>query len=234
MERIIMENKLLLWDIDGTLMSCYRDGTVAMNETFRRRTGHDNACGEVIVGTSMDSALVDSIMEKFGIDPEEKESIIEEFAGILKEIVENNKTKKVLPGVRVILDTLSGYENIYMGLITSNFRAGAEIKLGSVGLNGYFEFGGFGDFPGEKWDAAEAAVEKAEKIAGKPFKKENIYVIGDTKYDVECAKKIGAKSIAVATGWMKYEDLEKAGADYLFKSLENTGEFTGLICGTCP
>lgn len=229
-----MENKLLLWDIDGTLMSCYRDGTVAMNETFRRRTGHENACGEVIVGTSMDSALVDSIMEKFGIPCEEKENIIEEFAGILKEIVENNKTKKVLPGVRVILDTLSGYENIYMGLITSNFRVGAEIKLGSVGLNGYFDFGGFGDFPGEKWDAAKAAVEKAGQIAGKPFDKENIYVIGDTKYDVECAKKIGAKSIAVATGWMKYEDLEKTGADYLLKSLENTGEFIGLICGTCP
>ena len=228
-----MDKKLLLWDIDGTLMSCYRDGTLAMNETFRRRTGHENACGEVIVGTSMDSSLVDSIMERFGIDPEEKEKIIAEFAVILKEIVSNNKTKKILPGVKEILDTLSQKENIYMGLITSNFRIGAEIKLGSVGLMDYFSFGGFGDHPGEKWDAALEAIEEASKIAGESFKPENIFVIGDSKYDIECAKKIGARSIGVATGWMKYEDLAKTDPDHMFSSFEDPKEFLELVCGYC-
>lgn len=225
------ENKLLLWDIDGTLMSCYRDGTLALNETFRRRTGHENACGEVIVGTLMDSALVDRMMEKFGIPPEEKEKIIEEFSHILKEIVNNNSSKKILPGVTEILEILGKKENIYMGLITSNFRVGAQIKLDSVGLGGYFSFGGFGDFPGEKWDAAKIAVERATELAGKEFSPENIFVIGDTAYDVECARKIGAKSIAVATGWLDYDALKNSGADYLLPSLENTEEFIKIICG---
>lgn len=236
MERIdnSLENRLLLWDIDGTLMTCYRDGTLAMNETFRRRTGHENACGEVIVGTSMDSMLVESIMERFGIEPEEKEKIIEEFSEILTEILENNKTKRVLPGIMEILDILSEKDNIYMGLITSNFRVGAELKLKSVGLSEYFKFGGFGDYRGEKWDAAKAAVQEIEETYGISFKKDNIFVIGDTKYDMECAKRIGVKGIAVATGWMKYEDLEKVDSDYLFHSLENTDEFIGIVCGTCP
>ncbi|MBR6701457.1 MAG: HAD family hydrolase [Firmicutes bacterium] len=228
-----MNKKLVLWDIDGTLMSCYRDGTLAMNETFRRRTGHENACGEVIVGTSMDSSLVDSIMDRFGIDPGEKDNIIAEFAAILKEIVTANKTKKILPGVKEILDVLAQREDVFMGLITSNFRIGAEIKLDSVGLKEYFEFGGFGDHPGEKWDAAREAVEEASRLAGGDFKPENIFVIGDSRYDIECAKKIGAKSIGVATGWMKYEELEKTEPDYIFKNLENTEEFLELICGYC-
>ena len=58
-----MKKKLILWDIDGTLMSCYNDGTLALNETFRRRTGHPNAMGELIAGTSMDSSMVDMLME---------------------------------------------------------------------------------------------------------------------------------------------------------------------------
>ncbi|MBE6020293.1 MAG: HAD family hydrolase [Clostridiales bacterium] len=228
-----MDKKLVLWDIDGTLMSCYRDGTLAMNETFRRRTGHENACGEVIVGTSMDSSLVDSIMKRFGIDPEEKEDIIAEFAVILKEIVTANETKKILPGIKEILDDLVQRKEVYMGLITSNFRVGAEIKLDSVGLKEYFKFGGFGDHPGEKWDAAKEAVEEASKLAGEDFTPENIFIIGDSRYDIECAKKIGAKSIGVATGWMIYEELEKTEPDYIFRNFENTEEFLSIICGSC-
>ncbi len=224
-----MSNKLLLWDIDGTLMTCYRDGTLAMNETFRRITGCDNACGEVVVGTSMDSSLVDRIMGKFNIPREEKNAIIGEFASILTDIVNNNKNRKVLPGIIRILDELRMREDVFMGLITSNFRIGAEIKLKSVGLDKYFSFGGFGDHPGEKWDAAVQAVREAEALAGKPFESDSIFIIGDTGYDIACAKKLGVKSIAVATGWMSYDELKKTNADYLFRSLENTDDFFDII-----
>lgn len=224
-----MENKLILWDIDGTLMSCYRDGTLALNETFRRRTGCENACGSVIAGTLMDSGFVDLIMKNLGIPAEEKPKIKDEFAEILKEYVNQNKHKKVLPGVKQLLNILTEKENVHMGLITSNFQCGAEIKLGSVGLNEYFSFGGYGDHPGEKWDAAKLAIEEAEKITGKKFEKDNIFIIGDTKYDIECAKKIGVKGIAVATGWMPYEMLEEVGADYLLESLEDTSRFLEII-----
>lgn len=229
-----MDKKLLLWDIDGTLMSCYMDGTLALNETFRRRTGHENACGEVIVGTAMDSALVDRIMMRFSIPPEEKPQIITEFAGILREIVANNQTKRVLPGVREILDRLKSRKDVCMGLITSNFRIGAEIKLDSVGLLDYFTFGGFGDTPGEKWDAARNAIEKAEKIIGGSFCRENIYVIGDTKYDILCGKKNGVKTVAVATGWADIETLKAEKPDYLLESLEDTEGFLEIVLGLAP
>ncbi|MBR6503774.1 MAG: HAD hydrolase-like protein [Firmicutes bacterium] len=224
-----MNKKLILWDIDGTLMSCYNDGTLALNETFRRRTGHPNAMGEIIAGTSMDSSMVDMLMEKLGIDPSEKEALVGEFAEILTDIVEKDAAKKVLPGVREILERLSGDPRVLMGLITSNFKVGAMIKLDSVDLGHYFTFGGYGDHPGEKWDAAMEAVKQAEALNGGPFPKEDLFVIGDTRYDIRCAERIGATSVAVATGWMPYEMLEREGADYLLPSLADVEGFIELL-----
>ncbi len=224
-----MNKKLILWDIDGTLMSCYDDGTKAMNAAFKKWTGHPNAMGEIIAGTSMDSSMMDSIMEKFGIDPAEKPAIIDEFARCLTDIVGNNAYKKVLPGVREILDLLTKDDRVLMGLITSNLKVGAMIKLDSVGLGHYFTFGGYGDHPGEKWDAAREAVDQARQMAGCDFSKEDLFVIGDTRYDIRCGEKIGATTIAVATGWMPYELLEKEGADYLLESLEDVKGFLKIV-----
>ena len=224
-----MNKKLVLWDIDGTLMSCYNDGTLAMNAAFRKWTGHPNAMGEIIAGTSMDSAMMDSIMEKFGIDPAEKPAIIREFARCLEDIVDKDAAKTVLPGVREILDRLTGDERVRMGLITSNLKVGAMIKLDSVGLGHYFTFGAYGDYPGEKWDAAREAVRFAEKQTGSPYQRKDLFVVGDTRYDIRCAEKIGATSIAVATGWMPYEMLEKEGADHLLRSLEDVEGFLEIL-----
>ena len=224
-----MDKKLVLWDIDGTLMSCYNDGTKAMNAAFQKWTGHPNAMGEIIAGTSMDSAMMDSIMEKFGIDPSEKPAITDEFARCLTDIVAKDMDKKVLPGIPEILERLSADDRVMMGLITSNLKVGAMIKLDSVGLGPYFGFGAFGDYPGEKWDAARATVEKIREETGETFPKEDLFVIGDTRYDIRCAQKIGATSIAVATGWMPYEMLEKEEADYLLRSLQDVEGFMEIL-----
>lgn len=220
---------LLLWDIDGTLMSCRDDGTKALNELFRRRTGVKRALGEIKVGTAMDSSIMRSLMEHFQIPSEEKEQMIAEFAEILKGILDENATKRVLPGIKEILNTLKERENVYMGILTSNFKIGADLKLDSVGLKDYFSFGGYGDTEGEKWHAARLAVETAEKNAGGPFAKESIYLIGDTCYDIRCARKLGIRSIAVATGWADQETLKAAGPDYFFVDLSDPKVFYDAI-----
>ena len=223
------KNILLLWDIDGTLMSCRDDGTKALNELFRRWTGVERALGEIKVGTAMDSAILGSLMERFRIPFEEKERMITEFAEILKDILDRNETKRALPGIKEILATLTEQENVYMGILTSNFKIGADLKLDSVGLKDYFSFGGYGDIEGEKWHAAKLAVETAEKKAGEPFAKESIYLIGDTCYDIRCARKLGVRSIAVATGWTDQETLREAQPDYFFADLSDPQAFYDII-----
>jgi phosphoglycolate phosphatase-like HAD superfamily hydrolase len=82
---------------------------------------------------------------------------------------------------------------------------------------------------GEKWDSAIIAIKQAEEFFKVKFKKQNIFIIGDSVYDINCAKKLEIKSIAVATGWTAYYDLEKALPNYIFKNLRDYKEVINLL-----
>lgn len=224
-----MENKLILWDIDGTLLHCGSNGTQALNETFLRLYNIGDAFSGAAIGGALDSIILENAMERFNIDKQDKEKILTLYIQVLEDILEKNDKKKILPGVKEILEYINTRRHIYGCLLTSNFKAGADAKLKSLGLLKYFSTGGYGDISGEKWHAAADAVNRTEQYYGIRFKKENIYIIGDTWYDIECARKLGAKSIAVATGWMSYEQLAEHQPDHIFKDLADYRELIRII-----
>jgi len=213
--------KLILWDLDGTLMHCGADGTRALNETFRKLYGLEDAFSKAGIGHAMDAVILDRIMEINKLDKGEIGRVTSEYIGILDLILSKNPNKKILPGVREVLEHIDGSENNFNALLTSNLRRGAETKLKSVGLDQFFQVGGFGDDYGEKWDAAIKGIREAEEYYSANFKKENIYIIGDSIYDIECAKKIEVVSISVATGWVEYEMLKNKEPDYLYEDLSD-------------
>ena len=135
----------------------------------------------------------------------------------------------ILPGIQEILDYVKDSRCTYNTITTSNFEIGARIKLESHDLNSYFPVGGFGDVEREKWDAAKEAIQKTQEYYKVEFKKENIYIIGDTWYDIECAKKLGIQSVAVATGWVEYDVLKKHSPDYIFNDLSHYNQFINII-----
>lgn len=220
-----MKPKLILWDLDGTLMHCGADGTKALNETFRKLYGVEDAFTKAGIGHAMDAVILDRIMERNSLNKEELDKVKEEYVGILNSILNRNPDKRILPGVKEILDHIRCSEYNFNALITSNLRIGAETKLKSVGLDQFFHVGGFGDDYGEKWDAALKGITEAEDYYGVIFEKENIYIIGDSVYDIECAKKIEAVSIGVATGWAGYEMLKEREPDYLYEDLSDWNTF---------
>jgi phosphoglycolate phosphatase-like HAD superfamily hydrolase len=119
-------------------------------------------------------------------------------------------------------------------LLTSNLRAGAEAKLRSVGLWSYFAdapCGGFGDAPGEKWDAAPAALAEASTILGRTMTPRDSVIIGDGVYDIRCAKRIGARHIAVATGFTPIGTLAAEAPEYLFADLSDTARVVAAMNG---
>lgn len=213
--------KLILWDLDGTLMHCGADGTKALNETFQKLYGVEDAFSKAGIGHAMDAVILDRIMESNKLDKSELEKVKGEYVAILDEILNKNPNKKILPGVRELLEHIQVSENSYSALLTSNLRIGAETKLKSVGLDRYFYVGGFGDDFGEKWDAALKGIREAEQYFGAKFENQNIYIIGDSIYDIECAKRIEAVSIGVATGWAEYEMLKNSEPDYLYADLSD-------------
>ncbi len=214
-------NKLVLWDLDGTLMHCGSDGTKALNETFRRIYGLEDAFAKAGIGHAMDAVILDRIMERNKLDKKGLEEVKKEYIGILSMILGSNPNKRVLPGVRELLGHIDASGSSFNALLTSNLRSGAETKLKSVGLERYFPVGGFGDDFGEKWDAAEKGIREAETQYRVKFEKEHIYIIGDSIYDIECAKRIGAVSIGVATGFAEYELLKSREPDYLYEDLSD-------------
>ena len=216
--------KLILWDLDGTLMHCGADGTRALNETFRKLYGVEDAFSKAGIGHAMDSVILERILESNNLEKSELDRVKTEYIQILHMILEQNSKKRILPGIRELLEHIHRSENSFSALLTSNLRIGAETKLKSVGLNQFFQVGGFGDEIGEKWDAARKGIREAEACYGVNFDKENIYIVGDSIYDIECAKKIEVISIGVATGFAEYELLKSKKPDYLYDDLSDWEE----------
>ncbi len=215
------EKKLILWDLDGTLMHCGSDGTKALNEAFRKLYDVEDAFSKAGIGHAMDAVILDRIMESNQLDKSGLERVKQEYIDILGLILRENSQKRILPGIKELLAHIDGSENSYNALLTSNLRIGAETKLKSVGIDQYFHVGGFGDDFGEKWDAAKKGIREAEDCYGVKFGKENIYIIGDSIYDIECAKRIDVVSIGVATGFAEYEMLKSREPDYLYEDLSD-------------
>jgi len=230
----IMENKLILWDIDGTLMFCGSDGTQALNTTINKLYGIEDAFERAGIGQAMDATILSRIISHFGIVDADLTQILSDYAGHLAEVLRKNPDKRVLPGILNLLESIEAHPSLYNGILTSNFKLGAHTKLESVGLLDYFKIGGYGDSPGEKWDAALIGLGEAEQHYGLIFKPEQVFIIGDSQYDIACARRLGMKSIAVATGWTDYDTLAAANPDYLFHDLSDYKRILDLFEETRP
>lgn len=140
----------------------------------------------------------------------------------LQEVVRAPEDADLKPGIRELLESLAGRPEAALGLLTGNFEEGARIKLGVHGLNPYFPFGVFGE-------GARRRVELAVRIGpltlsrfGREFPGREIVLVGDTLYDIECARAAGARILAVATGPFTAGQLSEAGPDHLFEDLSDT------------
>jgi phosphoglycolate phosphatase-like HAD superfamily hydrolase len=136
---------------------------------------------------------------------------------------------RILPGVPELLDQLSVREDVVLGLLTGNFREGARLKLEHYGLDRHFPFGGFGDEHFHRDDVAREALQALEQHVGRPAANEQVWVIGDTPSDVSCARAIGARAVAVATGIYSYDDLKPTKPDCLLPNLANAAPWLQLL-----
>lgn len=219
---------LIFWDIDGTLMYCGSDGTIALNDTFKKLYNIDDAFHEVGIGRAMDSMILKKIMTKFSISEDQLPKIKKTFVSELERILKEDKNKRVLPGIRELI-YFAEREGHINSLLTSNMKAGAEAKLKSVNLDGHFVGGGFGDNEGEKWDIALHALTEIEALTGEKFKPYEIVIVGDSVYDIETARRLGCNVISVSTGWTDEEVLIKADPDVLFENFSDSDSVADVI-----
>ena len=133
---------------------------------------------------------------------------------------------QVLGGVEELLKELRN-EKILLGLTTGNLEPIAHAKLGRVGLDSYFPFGGFGSDSYDRPGLVKKALERAGELYG--FRGDRIFVVGDTPRDVEAAKPFRLSTLAVATGSYSKQDLQKTGADFVLEDLKDVERVLEII-----
>lgn len=217
---------MILFDIDGTLVRTGGAGKVAMEAALAGEFGVRVAAEEIPYSGRTDRAIGRDLLAAHGVDPSPaNQSRLHEgyLARLPAALAANPGT--VLPGVVALLGALRPRGDVVLGLLTGNVRRGAERKLGHFGLWDHFGgVGGFGDDHYDRDDVARSALAEVERHVGRRVDPAAVWVIGDTPLDVQCARAIGAKAVAVATGWHPIADLHAAGADYVFADLGDHAE----------
>lgn len=222
-------NKLLIWDIDGTLIDSKGSGRRAMDKTFQNLYKVENGFDKISMSGRLDWQIVMDALKKHKVEDEDVASFLCEYGKTLMEELKCNNCARIFPGVKEILDITANNTDVYHALGTGNCEKGAILKLAHLKLDTYFEIGGFGDEDLERWQVIDRVILKAKDYYDVDFKKENIYVIGDTSLDIECGKKNGVKTIAVATGSCSYEELLQYSPSYIFQSFERCSDFLSVI-----
>jgi phosphoglycolate phosphatase len=208
--------KLLLFDVDGTLVLTGGAGIRAMNLAFAELFGVESGLADVEVAGRIDTAILRVALTKHDIVCEAFPDMVDEFRDVycrhLARTLVEAKDGRVLPGVRELLSALRSKPDMRLSLATGNFRRGAELKLSYYGLRQYFDDGAFGEDTEARADLVAMAKRRLLNEGGESA----VYVFGDTVHDVEAARANNAIAVAVASGFTTEETLRAAAPDFLF------------------
>src|SRR5881275_2548943 len=222
--------RLLLFDIDGTLIHSGGAGVHALKSAFRERFGiADDLHGIEIAGMT-DSGIVVSILNKHKI-PATTENIsafLDSYVHFLS-LELPRRRGKLLPGVLELLQRLKSRRHLVLALLTGNVSRGAQLKLEHYGVWHFFEFGAFADDHRDRNRLGRFARARAKEKHGREFSADEIDVIGDTPRDIACGKALAARTIAVATGTWNREKLAEHDPDILIDDLSDVDRLINTL-----
>jgi phosphoglycolate phosphatase len=235
----ISDARILLWDIDGTLMSSLRAG--AYKDYFIpalvRVFGTAGALDEMQVAGMTDTQIAYEALRGEGFSLADIYTRLDELLTVFEEemsrvLAAADNPYGVFPGVREILAATHAHPLLVNSLLTGNLSCAAEIKLRYVDLWRYFAFvpHAFGEISHERGDLAHEAGRRIGEFFGARIAPAQFIVIGDTPNDIACARAFGAKAIAVATGRNHpAEELAKFAPDVLLSDLTDTAGIIRLL-----
>ena len=221
-----MEKTLLLFDIDGTLLTSGGCGERSLRLAARDEFGVEDDLRDIEIAGRTDTGIARQLLRKYG-RAETKENIgaiLQSYLRHLPRLLPEVKGR-LLPGVGELLSALKPRADVVLALLTGNLARGAEHKLSHYGVWHYFEFGAFADDHHERDKLGPFALARAVE-RGHAVALSRTFVIGDTPHDISCARAIGAKAVAVATGGFRSEKLAPHSPDVL---LDNFGDLTATL-----
>jgi len=221
--------RLVLFDIDATLIDSGGAGIRSLNSSFQELFSLENAFDGIRMAGKTDTEIIRECLLKHNISIDGNlDAVSSAYLKHLHKEIQNDR-KHVKPGVYELLEHLSTKKNVGLGLLTGNLEQGARIKLESFNLNKYFPTGAFGSDDGDRNNLLPIAVKRFEALYQQRIEIDNCIIIGDTPRDVACAHIYHAVCIGVATGPYSFEELVEAGADYVLRDLSNHAALLGFL-----
>lgn len=221
--------RLVLFDIDGTLIDSGGAGTRSLNSAFQELFSLEDTFRGISMAGKTDTEIIKEGLQKHGFSKDGNlDAVVSAYLKNLEKEIQN-KRKHVKHGVHELLGHLSSKRHIGLGLLTGNLEPGARIKLESLDLNRYFLSGAFGSDDEDRNNLLPIAVKRFEELFGESIEIDDCIIIGDTPRDVACAHIYHALCIGVATGPYSFEELVEAGADIVVKNLSEHSELLGIF-----
>ena len=223
--------KVLLFDIDGTLIRAGGSGRKALNRAGEVLYGVKGCCSELSLAGRTDLYNFGAA-HRFATGRKPTAAAVErlhrEYLKHLPRFVRaalRGGAYRIPAGLKPLLKRLSADERVLLGLGTGNMEKGARIKLEPSGFNPYFRFGGYGSDSFHRHALLRKAVARARKLARGTFSSGDVYVIGDTPLDVAAGKKAGFKTVGVGTGFSDWKDLVASKPDHLARDFRGLGKW---------
>jgi phosphoglycolate phosphatase-like HAD superfamily hydrolase len=226
-----MRPAILLFDLDGTLITTGGAGKRAIERAFERVHGRADACGFSLAGMT-DRAILRRGLESIGEKATDGaiDRLIDIYLGALVgEVAAVEKDRyRIHPGVERAIEACKA-KGFAVGLGTGNLREAARIKLERVDLFRHFDFGGFGSDAEDRTELVRIGAQRGAARLGRPLGECRVVVVGDTPKDVAAARGIGAECVCVATGGFATADLSARGATHVFEDLAARGALGTLL-----
>ena len=214
-----MEKTLLLFDIDGTILTTGGCGERALRLAVKDFFDAEDDLKEIEIAGRTDTSIARQLLRKYRGNEEHALDVLAHYLRHLPKLLPT-LPGRLLPGVKTLLEHLHQRDDVILALLTGNLRQGAEHKLSHYGVWHFFTFGAFADDHWDRNELGQFAFKRAKEL-GHVVLPERTYVIGDTPHDVACARACGAKAVAVATGGSSFEALVESKPDALLRDLSN-------------
>ena len=226
--------KLVLFDIDGTILHCGPQVRPLFGEALIEVYGTAGDLGSYDFAGRTDPRIVLDLVTGAGVPEGEALAGLARVRALYLERLEKILDRKgmlLLPGVPELLEDLERREDVVLALLTGNWEPGARTKLSRFDLNRFFAFGAFGCDAVDRSDLPPVAWERAERAVGRRFRPEETLIIGDSLFDVSAARAHGIPVRGGATGRTPAGALRQAGADWVIPDLREAGRAVEWLGG---
>lgn len=218
--------RLLLFDIDGTLIRGNKAGRMAMAAALEEMFDSAGPLDSYNMGGKTDARIITDLLEAIGINGEEIDAKLPEAYTLMAEKAKDIYPGRGItscPGVEAMLSKLRDREDVVLGLLTGNARPTAFLKLHEAGIDPtQFVVGAYGSENLDRNQLPELALERANELTGLCLTGDNTAIIGDTPADILCARAGMATAVAVASGWHSFEELSRYNPDIIFEDFGDT------------